>query len=122
MSSSGEKGPGNIGGDRADFGSGKPLRNPGGKLGEILVAEGVITQLQLSEALRLRDEQKGFLGKALCNLKFIDQATLTSFLVKQCKIPHLNLLDYELSDKVRDCFPEELCARHRVLPVEALTP
>ena len=50
-----------MSGDRADSGADKPLRNPGGKLGEILVAEGVITQPQLSEALRLRDEQKGFL-------------------------------------------------------------
>ena len=120
MSSSGEKGTPNNSGDPAQADSGKPLRNPGGKLGEILVAEGVITEPQLSEALRLRDEQKGFLGKALCQLKFIDQATLTSFLVKQCKIPHLNLLEYELSDKVGECFPEALCARHRVLPIDMI--
>lgn len=112
-SSSGEKG-----GTHSE--TSKPLRNPGGKLGEILVSEGVITKLQLQEALRLRDEQRGFLGQALCELKFIDQNTLISFLVKQCKIPHLNLLDYELSDQAKGCLPEALCAEYRVLPIDTI--
>lgn len=119
-STGGEKGAAKTPKGVARPDGGQPLRNPGGKLGQILVDEGVITEPQLQEALQLRDEQGGFLGQALCELEFIDQGTLTSFLVKQCKIPHLNLLEYELSDKAREYFPEALCAKHRVLPIDKI--
>ncbi len=56
------------------------------RLGELLVQEGVITQLQLNEALHKQKETGAFIGQTLVELGYLSQSTLVSFLVKQCKI------------------------------------
>jgi chromosomal replication initiator protein DnaA len=100
--------------------SGMQVRHPRAHLGEILVEEGVITKAQLEEALKRREVSGGFIGQALIELKFIDRNTLMSFLVKQCKIPHISLLDYTLSEELFDLVPKELCVEHRLLPIDKL--
>jgi len=97
-----------------------PLKNPSARLGEILVGEGIITQAQLDEGLAKQAEEGGFLGQKLIELKHLDQQTLTLLLVKQCKIPHLNLLDYQIDKEVVALIPKELCLKHRILPVDKM--
>lgn len=90
------------------------------RLGDMLVREGIITVQQLEKALLQKKEKKGFLGQALVELGFLEQNTLISFLVKQCKIPHLSLLDYDINESVVRLLSEETCLRHRVLPIDKL--
>jgi chromosomal replication initiator protein DnaA len=99
---------------------GLSVRTPRGTLGAILVEEGIITQGQLTEALRQKEERGGFLGKILVELKYIDQNTLVSFLVKQCKIPHISLVDYEITGDLFKYVPEETCAEYHLLPIDKL--
>ncbi len=96
------------------------VRNPDGRLGEILVAEKIITSQQLEEGLAKRKQDGGFLGQALIELGHIDQDTLTLVLIKQCKIPHLNLLDYTISPDVKQIIPIELCGKYNVLPIDKM--
>ncbi len=98
----------------------KPLKKPAARLGEILVETSAITQDQLEEALVVQKLEGGFLGQKLIELGYLDQQTLTLLLVKQCKIPHLNLLDYQIDPKVVDLIPEELCLKHKILPVDKM--
>ncbi len=91
-----------------------------GRLGDILLEERIITAKQLDEGLAKRRESGGFLGQALVELGHIDQDTLTLILVKQCKIPHLNLHEYLISDEVLSLIPAELCVKYRVLPVDKM--
>ncbi|GMV98978.1 MAG: hypothetical protein AMXMBFR84_01180 [Candidatus Hydrogenedentota bacterium] len=91
-----------------------------GRLGEVLVDEGVISQAQLDDALRRQKETGGFIGKVLVDAGFIDQRTLIAFLVKQCKIPHISLLDYEINSKLFELVPKELCSKHHLLPIDKL--
>lgn len=99
---------------------GVPLKSPAALLGEILLEERIVTSEQLEEALAKRKEDGGFLGQALVELGHIDQDTLTLVLVKQCKIPHLNLLDYQLDDTIAKLIPRELCERHHILPIDKM--
>ncbi len=94
--------------------------NPRARLGEMLVQEGVITQSQLDEALTLQQDQGGFLGNTLVSLRYIDQNTLVSFLVKQCKIPHISLLDYGVNEDLFKLVPKELCLEHLCIPIDQL--
>ena len=94
--------------------------NPRARLGEMLVQEGVISQGQLEEALKLQKEQGGFLGNTLVSLRHIDQNTLVSFLVKQCKIPHISLLDYGVNEDLFKLVPKELCLEHLCIPIDQL--
>ena len=96
------------------------VKNPGSRLGEILVEEKIITASQLEEGLAKRASGGGFLGQALIELGYLDQDTLTLVLVKQCKIPHLNLQEYTISPDVRALIPLDLCRKHNVLPVDKM--
>lgn len=98
----------------------KRVRNPRSRLGEILVGEGAVTAAQLKEALAKKEREGGFLGRALVELGYIDQNTLISFLVKQCKIPHLNLLDYEIHEDLLTLIPKEVCLKHNLVPIDKL--
>jgi chromosomal replication initiator protein DnaA len=96
------------------------VKSPGSRLGEILVEEKIITASQLEQGLAKRQAEGGFLGQALIELGHLDQDTLTLVLVKQCKIPHLNLLEYSISPDMRGLIPLELCRRYNVLPVDKM--
>jgi len=112
------------GGSVGEIAAVKPLLdglvNPRARLGEMLVQEGVVTNGQLEEALKLQKDQGGFLGNALVSLRYIDQNTLVSFLVKQCKIPHISLLDYNVDDELFRLIPKELCLKHLCIPIDQL--
>ncbi len=97
----------------------EPTKNVG-RLGDILIEERIITRKQLAEGLAKQREAGGFLGQALVDLGHIDQDTLTLILVKQCKIPHLNLHEYSISDQILMLIPAELCEKYHVLPVDKM--
>lgn len=90
------------------------------RLGELLVHEGVVTQFQLNEALLRQQETGAFIGQTLVELGYLNQSTLVSFLVKQCKIPHISLLDYNICDDLFRLVPKEMCKQHRLLPIDKL--
>jgi hypothetical protein len=94
--------------------------NPRARLGEMLVSEGVITQGQLDEALKTQKDHGGFLGNILVSMQYIDQSTLMSFLVKQCKIPHISLLDYKVDDHLFELISKDLCKEHLCIPIDRL--
>lgn len=91
-----------------------------GKLGEMLVQEGVISPAQLEEALRKQQASGGFLGQLLVDLGYLDQNQLVSFLVKQCKIPHISLIDYQISPELFSLVPQEVCLRYSLVPIDKL--
>jgi chromosomal replication initiator protein DnaA len=104
--------------------SSSPATSSGGpprkRLGDMLLEEGVITRAQLEEALARKEQDGAFIGKALVELGFIDQKTLMSFLVKQCKIPHISLLDYEVNSELLKLVPKELCLTYHLIPIDKL--
>ena len=100
---------------------GAPPASPQHKrLGELLVDEGVISQGQLDEGLRKKEAGGGFIGQALVELGYLQQHTLINFLVKQYKLPHISLLDYEVGGDLLALVPKELCQEHRLLPIDKL--
>jgi chromosomal replication initiator protein DnaA len=50
----------------------------------------------------------------------VKQEEVASCLVKQCKIPHLSLLDYDVGSDVLDLIPREICEKHHLLPIDKL--
>jgi chromosomal replication initiator protein DnaA len=90
------------------------------RLGDMLVEERLIRPDQLQEALAKGEETGQFVGQVLVELGFISEQDLAAFLVRQCRIPHLNLLDYEIRKDLLDLIPYELSRQHKVLPVDKL--
>ena len=79
------------------------------RLGEILVEEGLINDLALEEALAEQRKTGGFIGEILVQKGFAKQADILHSLVKQCKIPHLSLLDYDINKDLLPLIPKEIC-------------
>ncbi|NIA13736.1 MAG: ATP-binding protein [Nitrospiraceae bacterium] len=90
------------------------------KIGAILIQGGAITSEQLAKALRLQEKKGGFIGQVLVDLDYVSQDAIVSSLVKQCKIPHLSLLDYDISSEVLELLPREVCEEHDLLPIDKL--
>lgn len=89
-------------------------------LGQLLLEEGLISQEQLDSALAMQATEGGFLGRILVRQGFVSQEAVASALVKQCKIPHLSLLDYEIGQDVLQLIPEETCRQYHLLPIDKL--
>ncbi len=90
------------------------------RLGELLLEGGKISQAELDEAVALRKVEGGFIGQILARLGYVTQEIVASCLVKQCKIPHLSLLDYDIGVDVLSLVPKEICAKHKLLPIDKL--
>lgn len=90
------------------------------RIGRILIEDGAITQEDLDKALAVQAQKGGFIGQILLELGLVKQETIVSSLVKQCKIPHLSLLDYEISKDVLQLIPKEICLEHGLLPIDKL--
>jgi chromosomal replication initiator protein DnaA len=89
-------------------------------LGELLIEEGLLNEEQLQEALKVQQVEGGFIGQIMVRLGFVTQEAVASLLVKQCKIPHLSLMDYDVDPDVLRLVPEEVCRRHHLLPIDKL--
>jgi hypothetical protein len=89
-------------------------------LAQVLMQEGNISPGQMKEALEIQKKEGGFLGQILIDKGCFDENSLTSFLAKQCKIPHLSLLDYLFEGDMFEYIPRDVCIKLRVLPIDKL--
>jgi chromosomal replication initiator protein DnaA len=90
------------------------------RLGAILLEHSLITQPELDEVLAQQQSEGGFIGELLVQKKYVSQAVISEFLVKQCKIPHLSLQDYEIGPDVLSLIPQTICEKYHLLPIDKL--
>lgn len=90
------------------------------KLGDILLSEEIITEDQLSQAVKLQKKQGGKLGEVLIGLNYITEEQIAVTLSKQLSLPHvldpLNLKS-SLESGLEDLIPYEFAIRNLVLPL-----
>ncbi len=90
------------------------------KLGELLIREEIITKQQLEEALKKKEATGQFLGETLMQAGHITEDELIGFLVRQCRIPHLKLSNFQISPEIAELIPAEICRDHKLLPIDKL--
>lgn len=88
-----------------------------GKLGDLLISQGLITKDQLKEALERRSKGKGHLGTALIELGHINEQVLATFLSKQYGITAISLDDVTVPPELTKMIPKNLCERHLLAPL-----
>jgi type IV pilus assembly protein PilB len=91
----------------------KPYR----KLGELLVAAGVIDELQLQSALGHQKQWGGRIGHILLDLHFIDDLTLARTLAEQLDLQMISLRTAPLDLGVVRFLPQNVAERLLVFPV-----
>lgn len=85
------------------------------RIGDILVAQQIISQEQLGVALA-EQKKTGFkLGRQLVALGFVEENTLLNFLSKQLDYPFINLSNYRFDRALVQTLPETIARRYRVV-------
>ena len=87
-------------------------------IGSYLLEEGLITRDQLDIALHEQGQERGFLGRILIRMGFIDEDSVAFALAARAGLP---VIDLELNGpdpRLTDLLPQPLCAKHLALPIK----
>ena len=87
------------------------------KLGELLVANGIVTEEQLNEALKMQAEVKKKLGSVLLDLGYITERQLVEALEFQLGFSSVSLFDAKIDPNVLSQIPESLARKHCIIPL-----
>ena len=87
------------------------------KLGQILIASGVITEEQLNEALKLQKKGGGRLGTNLVKLGHITEDKLVMFLSKQYGMSAIDLAEYKIDTAVLKLITSDMAKKHMIMPL-----
>jgi len=87
------------------------------KLGQILIASGIITEEQLKGALALQKKNGGRLGTNLIKLGHITEDKLSGFLSKQYGVSAINLSDYKIDPSILKLIPADMAKKYMIMPV-----
>jgi type IV pilus assembly protein PilB len=92
------------------------------RLGELLVAQGIVDATQLGQALALQKTRRIRLGEALVSLGLADERQVWRCMASQQKLSFVDLVqDVERGGRIPaaliDSVPAEVVEEHRVLPV-----
>jgi type IV pilus assembly protein PilB len=95
---------------------------PGGhgvsnRLGELLVREKLISLQQLRTAQEESKKSNNSLGYTLAKMGYISDQEITDFLSQQYRVQSINLEEYEIDEDVRKLVGQEVCERHKIIPV-----
>ncbi len=87
-------------------------------LGDLLVANGLITREQLAEALRAQRSSKEKLGSILVRKSFITEDQLAGFLSAQYGVPSVTLTSANIEPGVARLIPADVARRYDLLPIK----
>src|SRR5438552_12564858 len=90
------------------------------RLGDLLVADGLLTAEQLKKALA---EQKGSpekLGSILVRLNLVNEDQLIGFLSRQYGVPSITLGQLDIDSDVLKLVPAPIARKYEVIPVRRM--
>ncbi len=90
------------------------------RLGELLVKEGLITQVQLEQAIRTQRQEGGRLGEILVRLGILKEEQAVAALGKQLNIPYFSQgseLKPAMDQNLASFIPKDFAAKNTVLPL-----
>lgn len=87
------------------------------RLGEHLIAEGVLGEAQLQAALAEQVRSGGRLGEILLGLGFLAEEELVRALTRCFGLPGVDLAGKRIDPEVVDLLPAALAEKHRLLPL-----
>jgi type IV pilus assembly protein PilB len=94
-----------------------PPKSKKKRLGEILIAEGVIDDLQLARALGDQKQWGGKLGEILLRMKLVTEEDLAYALQANLRVKWLSLKEVRIPEAIIKLVPEDLAKKFMVVPV-----
>jgi type IV pilus assembly protein PilB len=87
------------------------------RLGELLVAEGIISQEQLHEALREHRRSKERLGAVLARRGLVTEERLVELLSREHGLPSVDVRQHVIPPEILGLVPAHVARKHEVLPL-----
>ncbi len=87
------------------------------RIGDLLVQHGLISDEQLKNALYVQRQEGGKIGEVLIRLGFVTQQNINEVLEFQLGIPYVDLNEYEISVEATKAITEALAKRHLLIPI-----
>jgi len=90
------------------------------KLGEILIANQIISEEQLQRALDFQKREGGLLGEILVKLGYLSELDIVQALTAQYGFPYLPLESYELRKDLAKLIPENVARQYGIVPLDIM--
>lgn len=87
------------------------------KLGQMLIANEVITEDQLNKAIDLQKREGGRIGSNLIKLEFLTEENLVGFLSKQYGVPVVSLSTHEIDPSAVKFIPYDVANKYQIFPL-----
>jgi type IV pilus assembly protein PilB len=87
------------------------------KLGDILVASGLLTETDLQNALEAQKIQEKYLGEILISMGLVNDKQIGRALSKQLNLHFVNLENTQVSEEAIDLVPVEIAVKYRLIPI-----
>jgi hypothetical protein len=87
------------------------------RIGDMLVASGLITRAQLVEALDAQRRSRLPIGKQLVSLGHVGEIQLIQILSNQLSVPWVSMERVEFPSELLSLLPSELADRYTVMPI-----
>ena len=87
------------------------------RLGELLVRNQMISDVQLSKAISEQKREGIRLGAALIQLGYVQEHDLATFLSKHYGVPSIDLKEFQVDPAVIKLIPSEVCHKYQLLPI-----
>ena len=88
------------------------------RLGDILVAKGVVTQAQITEILSKTNDRQKRIGEVLEAEGLITEEVLARALAEQRDLRYLDLTGFRIAPQLLEEVPPDLMHRYRFVPIE----
>jgi MSHA biogenesis protein MshE len=88
------------------------------RLGEILLQQGLLTELQLQEALDEQRKSGRKLGRVFVDKNFVSEEQISGALAKQLQVPYVNLKHFTVKPEIATRLPETQARRFRAIVLE----
>lgn len=90
------------------------------RLGQMLLDEGCINEIQLRSAIAHQDRWNTRIGEALVALGYLSERTMLSALAKQLGVPYVELGDRRIPRAILNLVPISIIRRRHLVPLGLL--
>jgi len=90
------------------------------RLGELLVEQGLMSNEQVQDALRLQHQSGLLFGETLVQNKLITEEKIVAVLVNQFGIPFLLPSQYQISKDLLEIFEPTMMRRYQFVPMDSI--
>lgn len=90
------------------------------KLGEILLEEGLISEEQIQDALRLQHQHGVLFGEALVQQGILTEDKIVATLVGQFGIPYIQASQYDVAMELLEIFEPTMMRRYQFVPLDSI--